>query len=71
MSNEVCAETASELVKTGTTRLLLAHLSRENNFPELAMQAALCELEQNGMKQNIDFILSVVPEVTTGSKILY
>ena len=71
LSNEVCAETASELVKTGTTRLLLAHLSRENNFPELAMQAALCELEQNGMKQNIDFILSVVPEVTTGSKILY
>ena len=64
LSNELCALTAVDLVKTGTTRLLLAHLSRENNIPELAMQASLCELERSGMKQQVDFLLSVIPEIT-------
>lgn len=71
LSNELCAQTAVELVKSGTTRLLLAHLSKENNIPELALQATLCELEQNRMKQQIDFMLSVVPEAYTAGSILY
>ncbi len=40
LSNESCAETAVKLVKSGTTRLVLGHLSKENNFPELAMKSA-------------------------------
>ncbi len=71
LSNEMCAETAVKLVKTGTTRLLLAHLSRENNIPELAKQATLCELETNGMKQNIDFMLSVVSETNRSGAVIY
>lgn len=71
LSNELCAQTAVRLVKSGTTRLLLAHLSRENNIPELAKQASLCELEQNSMKQDIDFMLSVVPEAYTSGSIIY
>lgn len=71
LSNETCAQTASALVKSGTTRLLLAHLSRENNFPELARQASLCELEKNGMRHDVDFILKVVPEANTSGAILY
>lgn len=71
LSNERCAETAAELVKTGTTRLLLAHLSRENNLPELALQASLCELECQGMKQQTDFLLSVVPETCHDKPMLY
>ncbi len=71
LSNETCAETACELVRTGTTRLLLAHLSKENNFPELALQASLCELEKNGMKQNLDFLLSVVPETNVSGGVIY
>ena len=62
LSNEVCAETACELVKSGTTRFVLAHLSRENNIPELAEQATLCTLKKNGMRNNIDFMLTVAGE---------
>ncbi len=71
LSNEVCAETAAELVKSGTTRLLLAHLSRENNFPELAKQASLCELERSGLKQEVDFMLAVVPESNSLPPVIY
>lgn len=71
LSNEMCARTAAELVQNGTTRLLLAHLSRENNIPELAQQASLCELESGGMKQNVDFLLSVVPESYQSPAIIY
>lgn len=71
LSNEICAQTAAELVRSGTTRLFLAHLSKENNIPELAKQASLCVLEQNDMKQNIDFMLSVVPECYTSGSVIY
>ena len=71
LSNDVCAQTCAELVGSGTTRLLLAHLSRENNVPVLAKQTALCELKQKGMKMNVDFMLSVVPEVSSGEAVIY
>ncbi len=70
LSNDTCASQLTELVRTGTTRLLLAHLSRENNIPALAEQTALCELQVNGMKRNQDYILNVVPE-QGGKPLLY
>lgn len=36
LSNEACAEFACELVQNGTRAIMLAHLSQENNEPELA-----------------------------------
>lgn len=36
LSNSACAEFALELVQGGTRAIMLAHLSRENNEPELA-----------------------------------
>ena len=71
LSNKLCAEAAAGFVKTGTTRLLLAHLSKENNIPELALQTALCELACNGMHPQVDFLLSVVPEVCHDRSVLY
>ena len=71
MSNETAAEYAAELVRNGTTRIVLAHISRENNIPELALQTSLCTLEQNGMKQNIDFILSAAPVANTSGSMIY
>lgn len=38
LSNAQCACFARELVENGTKELLLAHLSKENNTPELALQ---------------------------------
>ncbi len=62
LSNDTCAEKLVGLVKSGTTRFVLAHLSRENNIPYLAKQTAICALTENKMKQNIDFMLTVAAE---------
>lgn len=61
LSNADCADYASELVKTGTTRIVLSHLSKENNHPDIARQTTLCALNQNGFCENIDFRLKVSP----------
>ena len=40
LSNESCAEAAEYFVRNGTVNLLLAHLSRENNEPSIALENA-------------------------------
>ncbi len=71
LSNEVCAETVRELVGTGTTRMILAHLSRENNLPRLAEETTLSVLSRSGMKKNIDFQLYVAKAEDNGLTVLY
>lgn len=39
LSNEECAELSLELVQNGTRAIMLAHISRENNEPEIAFDA--------------------------------
>ena len=65
LSNEVCAAILPQLVRDGTTRVVLAHLSRENNTPELAYQTALCSLKMAGFTSGVDFLLSVAPRENT------
>ena len=71
LSNEVCAQFLPTLVKHGTTRLVLAHLSRENNLPNIAMQSAVCALESAGMRRDSDYMLTIAPETTQGKTILF
>ena len=59
LSNEVCAQTAVKLIDGGTTRLVLGHLSKENNIPSLAEQTTKCALSQAGMSENSDYLLQV------------
>ena len=40
LSNDSCAALARQLAESGTKRIILGHLSRENNTPERAMAAA-------------------------------
>ena len=40
LSNDNCAALARELAESGTSRIILGHLSRENNTPERAMSAS-------------------------------
>lgn len=54
LSNADCAATVVDLAKSGLTDLTLAHLSEENNRPELALatvKEAVCRL---GIKLNIN-----------------
>ncbi len=59
LSNEVCAEVAAELVENGTTRLVLAHLSKENNLPPLAFETTKAALTGAGAALGTDYLLSV------------
>ena len=59
LSNDACAELLPTLVQGGTTRIVLAHLSQENNLPLLARRTALGALKAAGMEENKDFILQV------------
>lgn len=59
LSNFAAGEFAKELVENGTTRLVLSHLSRENNVPEIARQTAVCALAEIGAGENSDYRLYV------------
>lgn len=59
LSNEMCAKTAADLIESGTTRLILGHLSKENNMPELAYQSTYSTLCARGMEEGSDYILRV------------
>lgn len=61
LSNGDCAQFVKELVENGTTRIVLSHLSRENNVPNIARLAttgALCEI---GAREDADYRLYVSP----------
>ncbi|MBQ9517853.1 MAG: MBL fold metallo-hydrolase [Eubacterium sp.] len=59
LSNEACSEFATELLASGTTRIVLAHLSRENNHPDIARQTTLSALTAAGFTEERDFRLRV------------
>ncbi len=48
LSNDDCARFLPHLVQSGTSKLWLAHLSRENNLPALALECAKKSLESFG-----------------------
>ncbi|MCL2637110.1 MAG: MBL fold metallo-hydrolase [Oscillospiraceae bacterium] len=66
LSNKDCAEFLAELVGHGTTRIILGHLSRENNKPEIAYESALTRLSKSGALINKDYILEIAPVETEG-----
>ena len=45
LSNADCARLAARLAGNGTKTIILGHLSRENNFPEMAYQTVKNILE--------------------------
>ncbi|WP_366923603.1 MBL fold metallo-hydrolase [Metallumcola ferriviriculae] len=50
LSNDAAGEALSRFVTADTCRVVLAHLSAENNLPELAMAAAVGIMEQLGRR---------------------
>ena len=70
LSNQACADQLFELAKKGTTRFILAHLSSENNTPELAYQTSLCSLSLAGLKEGVDYQLYVAPKENVNSKVM-
>ncbi len=69
LSNDAAAEFAEKLVNSGTTRLILGHLSRENNTPNTAYSCTCSYLQKKGMKLGSDFTLDIAPVITEGQYI--
>jgi phosphoribosyl 1,2-cyclic phosphodiesterase len=69
LSNAACANELPELLKNGATNIILAHLSRDNNTPDLADVTARSVLMEKGFKSDVDYSLYIAPP--TGGKIIY
>ena len=68
LDNRDCTRELSELIKTGTTRIIIGHLSLHNNRPQIAEDTVingLCD-----MKRNMDYILLTAPTETGGEVVI-
>ncbi len=59
LSNEMAGKVVAYLASKGTKRFLLGHLSRENNFPELAYQTVCNALRERNIRIGSDIFLDV------------
>ena len=59
LSNDAAGEAAVSLVQRGVRAIMLGHLSKENNFPELALTSVTCALREAGWEPGRDVMLSV------------
>ena len=71
LSNEASAAAAQMLVKSGTTRLCLGHLSQENNLPALAEKAVVQGLTSAGFVRGADYLLRVAKPESDGEMIAF
>ncbi len=60
LSNAACADTLPALYRAGTRRFVLAHLSRDNNLPELALATAVSAMKLSGAPAG-DYHIEVAP----------
>ncbi|MBQ1688821.1 MAG: hypothetical protein II073_06050 [Lachnospiraceae bacterium] len=56
LSNMVSANLLCELMHDKMQHIILGHLSKENNYPELAYETVKCELEQQGYNCQSGFL---------------
>ena len=61
LSNDLCAKMCVRLAQGGANRIILAHLSRENNSPSLALGTATAALMEAGENVGTDVFLHAAP----------
>ncbi len=71
LSNKNCAEELPQIIENGTMRIMLGHLSQENNRPEVAVNESLIYLNEKGFRRDYDYTLDVAPVETNGKVILF
>lgn len=57
LSNSACASELSQLLKSGTTRFVLGHISENNNLPALALRTSQAALMDAGAEKDRDYIM--------------
>lgn len=69
LSNQDSAALSDYLIRSGTTRLLLGHLSPHNNTPYMAASVTVRYLQD--FIQNTDYLLGVAPVRTQGGAVIF
>ncbi len=59
LSNDGCAAFAERLIRSGTKQIVLSHLSRETNSPELAYKYITSLLAEHGLVEGESFKIDV------------
>ncbi len=59
LSNNACAAELPALLKSGTDRIILGHISMHNNMPAIALSCARATLADIGASPMSDYILTV------------
>ena len=67
LSNNDCAAAAEMLLQSGTTRLILGHLSQHNNLPALAESTV--EAALSGFRRGSDYLMQAAAPETDGRMI--
>lgn len=70
LSNTDCASALPDLVRSGTTRIILAHLSKDNNFPDLALETSVAELSLAGIARDKDYTIFAAPRSDASETVL-
>lgn len=70
ISNNACAAELAALLKSGTTRFILGHLSQNNNTPNLARSCAEAALMAVGAQNGKDYLLSVAAPKDNGVTVI-
>lgn len=70
LSNEACAEAIHRLIERGTEHVQLGHLSRDNNYPELAMLTVQQILSESGIRPDQDMTLQVARRFAVSQPLL-
>lgn len=58
LSNSSCGQVISHLMDFGLNSVMLGHLSKENNFPELAYQTVLNEINNSHNSNSINIMVA-------------
>ena len=64
MNNEDCGKAIAKLSETGVRNVILGHLSKENNYPELAMVTVQAALEDAGVADKVKLAIASREEPT-------
>lgn len=70
LSNVDSSREVRSLIESGTQRIILGHLSRENNTPRIAENTLLRTLG-NDFVRNRDYMLTIAPVETTGLGVVF
>ena len=71
LSNLSCAQALPSFVEQGLTRIILAHLSLENNLPDLALDEAVSSLKSAHMERDSDYMIDVAAPECIGKSVVF